>query len=391
DLQITIEDENIIPYRAEGIAAITLPVKFMKFQFSSQDIEKTISQDGISITLKECKNNFVHLEIDGLPRKGKELICVTYDKKGKRLENVGRMSGPKDMFSEPDQSLNVEETIKYLYLSKGKVASIEMYIPERTVSRQISVIATREPGRLGTSYDECAEAPRYVKDAEKPAYQTIDPGDVIKQTRIRSTRNNAVFGFNTPKIGVILPRIDNSRYAEIEFSDTVLIGKFGKKLKFETEDYRDRENFSESELRLMNKDRKGIINFAKAAGTIEIKYPISITTLRFTKANPSMSGATVTFNDNLVSYSGSVIESVDSFLPDNLCPIRAYDITGRQLRKVAYQRGGLEYGSATFAFWGKVEALEIDIVNKRVSLEMPYNLKPSPMIPLNKIGSPEEY
>lgn len=390
DLQITTEDKNIIPYRAEGTATVTLSVKFIKFKFSSHDIGKTISQDEISITLKECKNNFIHLEINGMPIEDKRLICVTYDKKGGRLEHTESMSGPKDMFSKPDQSHNAQETIKYLYLSRGKIASIEVYIPEQTITRQISVIATREPGRLGTSYTECPEAPRYVKDAEKPTYQTIDPGEVIKQTKIRATRNNAIFGFNTPEAEIILPRIDNSRYAEIQFGDPELLDRYGNKIEFDTEQHFDNENFSES-IGFINKNSKGIISFAKAIGTIKIKYPTSITTLRFTKANPSMSGANITFNDNLISYSGSRVESLNNLVPDNWSPVRAYDITGRQLRKIPYLGPGSELGSAQLAFWGKVESLEIDVVNKWISLEMPYNLKPSPMFPLNKIGSPKEY
>src|SRR5688500_13188756 len=119
--------------------------------------------------------------------------------------------------------------------------------------------------------------PKYAAKDRKPVFKKMTAEELRSAIKVTSSRNSAWFGFNDVAIEVHLPRVDNSNWMDDEFSEPKLFDKKKREVKFEKEQgIYDHETWS-TEIRFGGVDKKPL-DFAKAVGSVRIKYPISMKT-----------------------------------------------------------------------------------------------------------------
>lgn len=205
---------------------------------------------------------------------------------------------------------------------------------------------------------------------------------------IVSGRSHAVFGYNTPEVRVQLPKVSNSAYSQIDFSDPAAVDEAGRPVRFEVErGIYDEEKFSD-EIRFRNADSDAIVRFARVRGGVKVKYPLEVRTLTLTPAQPGSKELALKIDGPFVSFAPEAV-----LIPEvsftKLRPIRAYDAAGRLLERYSYSEtstddDGIE--TTKMAFYGNVARLEIDSVQSWAELDLPYNLTPAPLLPAGHEG-----
>lgn len=231
--------------------------------------------------------------------------------------------------------------------------------------------------------------PKYLKDVPHE-FKAFTEDELRQQVKPVAGRSYAVFGYNTPEVRVQLPRVSNSGYAEIDFSEPELLDAKGKPVAFELErGIYDEEKFSD-EIRFRNPDSESDkpLAFARAKGTIKVKYPLAVKTLKVTPAQRGPKELGVKFNGPYVSFDEEAA-ALPGTSADHLKPIRAYDAAGRLLEPASYSETSTDADGVyrkKMAFHGVVARLEIDSVESWAELEIPYELPPAMLLPAGHEG-----
>ncbi|MBI5583343.1 MAG: ankyrin repeat domain-containing protein [Deltaproteobacteria bacterium] len=230
--------------------------------------------------------------------------------------------------------------------------------------------------------------PQYVENPRRPAFKSMAGPGVRNGLKVVSGRSSAALEFNTPKVVVYLPEIDNSAYALVEFGDPELFDSRGQGIPFERTGGTDERTFSR-EIQLRKKTGSGALEFSKVRGAGKIRYPLEIATRVFKKGKGPGGPGDPVFDGPYVSYPDPNIEEM-FFLNPALGPVRAYDASGRRLVRDAFNQTTTQDGRnrRTLAFYGEIAELQIDVVKKWAELEFTYELLPAKPLSEELAGRP---
>ena len=237
--------------------------------------------------------------------------------------------------------------------------------------------------------EELLANPQYAEKDVKPTFQKVTAEELQQGIKVVSARNNAWFGFNTPVVQIHLPRADNNVYASIEFSDAKLYDAKGEVVPYEREDGFYLHEESSSETRFASAE--GIVEFARAVGSIAVRYPASVRTTRLKVSDAkAIVAAGLSIDGPFVKVferSGVVEEPFSSAIQS----IRSWDSKGRRLERVqGYYSSGFEddqnfYGRA---FHGAPATIELDVAEEWLALDIAYELPPAPKLSDSASGVP---
>lgn len=237
--------------------------------------------------------------------------------------------------------------------------------------------------------EELAANPKYMEQDIKPVYKTVTLEDLQKGVKIVSGRSYAVFGFNVPEVTAHFPPIDNNVYSQIEFSDATLHDADGNVVPYERENgfywHEDRT----CDLRFTTGDGETLVDFARAKGTVRIRYPSKIRTISVKASDAAaMESAGIMADGVFVKvyeHGGIVEESFGSPIQ----AVRSYDAKGKRLERVMgwSSSGSDEEGSYYgFATHGVATRFDADIIDEWIGIEFEYDLPPAQPWPPSRQG-----
>ena len=235
---------------------------------------------------------------------------------------------------------------------------------------------------------ELLQAPKFVENAPNPAFRAFTEAQLKAEIKVGAARSFAMFGYNTPEVRIQLPRIGNSSYASIEFGPATLLDAAGHKVAFELEEGGFEESKGSDEIRFRKPDSEALVHFDHAKGRVKVKYPLSVRTTVATKAQPGPAELAVKIDGPFVSFAEEAAKLPDAAFA-SLHPVRAYDASGRQLEAHGYSESSYDDDGLFvrhMAFYGEVARVELDSVDAWAELDLPYDLKPAPMLPAGQEG-----
>jgi hypothetical protein len=405
------EEEDPL-YEAKGKATVKIPEKFLRIDVSISDLKKPITIDDYELTLHDMKNDYAKLQVnakEGVDLSKQGIVVIPLGKQG-RLKTTENSESPtsvempdfivkaiedlesgkksvKEMTAEFSQKQHEMENIgkknERIFATKaiGTITSLAVFIPEEFVNETIEVTATTEP-KVDREKPEVLRASRYMNNP-KPNFQDLTLEELKKHVQCKSDRSRALIGYNTPEVVCELPKISNSEYASVEFKNPVLLDKNKKTVAFKLETGGYSPETYSAEIRFYHKNSDAIVSFAKATGTVHIRYPIKIETLKIKKSESNE--AEMSFEGYFVKYNKEKLIKPESFFA-NINPVRAFDNSGRELFKFSYssyessEKGEFE----TVAFWGYPEMVEMDSAVEWAEFDLNYELAPAKILDKNK-------
>jgi hypothetical protein len=208
--------------------------------------------------------------------------------------------------------------------------------------------------------------------AAAPHYVPMTPDAVRQQVKVYPRRNYAAMGFNDSAITIRLPQNDNSIYATFDFGKPAVVDKNGRPVPFQIEQgIYDFDTWS-NEIRIQSPEgSKGPLAFARASGTIDVKYPLAVKTTTVSKGKPlpnvRIDGPRVIITGNLPLPEPATFSKIQ--------PLRAYDAKGRELERGDQSTKLVgDHAVKTIAFKGDVAELQIDRIDQWVNLAVTYDL-----------------
>lgn len=241
--------------------------------------------------------------------------------------------------------------------------------------------------------DELLANPKVDEESKVPQFAELTAEQLAAQITMTAGRNYAVFGFNTPEIRVVLPAVDNSVYAAVEFGEPTLLDANGAEVPYEPElgiydhgTHRDEIRFVR-----MEGEGDGPLEFAHAVGTATVRYPIRMRTVTARRGDPAPDGLDVTFDGPFVTRRmGAGSDELDAASFTGIDAFRALDASGRLLE--AYPSMQMSStGDAvteTTSYWGEVAAVQLDVADEWATIRVDYELPEVAPLPDDTIGSP---
>jgi len=250
-----------------------------------------------------------------------------------------------------------------------------------------SAVAAEEPVRA-----ELLTNIRVVEDAVEPEFIDLTAEQLKERLVVVSGRCYAFHGFNNPEVQIRLPRSDNTIYALVEFSSPRLLDGAGDEVRYEHErGIYDHDTHSD-EIRFAPIDGGQTVEFADAEGSITLRYPIRMRTVAIKAGGSALAGLTVTIDGPFVSWSdpGEILPEAASFTPVE--QFRAFDATGRRLEQHSWKGFSMKGGVSleTYAFWGEVAEVRIDVVEEWADVEISYSLPSIEPLPAARAGTAPE-
>ncbi len=361
-LHIYVTDKDAVPMQAQGSVQLHIPCKFSQVTFMPRDTKVTRKDARLSATLESCRNDVAELKLQGISESDQEVL-VFRDVTGGRLQTTA------------SESMTMHGVKTITTKTSGIIDKIEVYLPVEFVDSRFDVQATAEPTTIGSDNIE-AQYPRYVAESAPLKSESLDPATLKSRTQVFAKRSEAMIGENTPEVVVALPRVLNSAYATIDFGTPKLLNSAGGVVPYELENGGfDSKAFS-AEVRFTTKGKNQPVKFAHAVGTVHLKYPVKVSLVSLTSAQPAHGVLKAAFHGakvTLAGYDGSL--EMNSFLPDAITLLRAYDASGRQLKKLNYS--GFAANSREYAFWGHPVELRVVQVDQWQTLDIPFDLPPA--------------
>jgi len=240
---------------------------------------------------------------------------------------------------------------------------------------------------------ELMGSPRFMENVTEPSFAQLSNADLRDQLMVISSRSFAVFGFNKSEIQIHMPHFDNSVYADVEFLPAKLFDAKDREVKYERErGIYDHDTYSD-ELRFSPVEGNNPVEFSRAEGIIKLRYPARLKTISIKPGSSTIEGMKVNIEGPFVAWSckESPLPEAASFTPVEQW--RAYDASGRRIEKhnsvdISFS-GGIK--TNTYAYWGEVKEVRIDVVEKWVEIQIDYNLPSAKLLPDSRQGiAPDE-
>ncbi len=237
--------------------------------------------------------------------------------------------------------------------------------------------------------EELLANPTYDEEAEEPEFVRLTAEQVVKQITMVSGRNYAWFGFNTPEIHLVLPSADNSVYAVVDFGDLTLFDASGAEVPYEPERGLYDHTTHHDELRFAPVEGEATVDFARAVGSVAVRYPLSVRTISARKGGKLAEGLDVTFDGPFVLWrTRGDDEALEAASFTGIAPFRAYDEAGRQLKAYPSSKISMADGvvTETKTFWGEVAEIQVDAVEDWVTIQVSYQLPSVEPLPDERAG-----
>jgi hypothetical protein len=238
--------------------------------------------------------------------------------------------------------------------------------------------------------EELLASPKIAEGARTPEFVVLTPDQVVEQVSVNSGRNYAWFGFNTPEIHVVLPSVDNSVYASVDFADPKLFDSDGAEVPYERERGLYDHDTHHDELRFMPVEGETPVEYARAVGTATVCYPLRIQTLVARKGEPPVAGLDVSFDGPYVSLrTEGDDEALETASFTGIEAFRALDASGRQLEAYPSTKMSMVDGlvTETKTYWGEVVEVQTDVVDEWTTIRVTYDLPSVPKLPEERAGS----
>jgi hypothetical protein len=239
---------------------------------------------------------------------------------------------------------------------------------------------------------QLVRTPKFVASV-KADFRTFTEQQLRKEIAIVSARSYAVFGYNTPEVRIKLPQVSNSAYASIELADPTVLNEAGQPVTFEVEHGGYNEEKFSDEIRFASGTDE-VVRYASARGTVKVKYPLEVKTLKLTPAQLGPKDLAMKISGPYVSFDDEAVQVPETSFT-KLKPIRAYDAAGHQLEEYSQSETSTDADGVMrkkMAFYGVVARVEIDSVPAWAEFELTYDLKPAPLLPAGHEGEdPESY
>ena len=369
-----LKDSESRPLYAEGKMEISVPIRFARVAFSAADAGQSRQSPPLNATLTRCENDLVSLRISELPEEA-DPILVFRDRTGGRLRiDSTRRSRRRGV-------------VNLTARAQGRVAGVEVFHPIEFATRTLTVRAASAPNFFRDDVWP-VKVPRYMPDPDGPDFAAMDLAGLKAGTGVTARRTYGLIGFNTPKINVSLPPVDNSVFARLDFGEPELLDARGGPIAYSLEKgVYSHETFSE-EIRFTAKEGKKPVEFARSVGSVNIRYPARLKVVTLTGEEPKSGGLEARFLGPKVLIRGLDDLPRRPFLPDSLTALRAYDVTGRRLKKLNYS-GNLIENNVNWikaGFWGEVRELRIIAVEEWLEMDIPFDLPPAPELPESRRG-----
>lgn len=236
---------------------------------------------------------------------------------------------------------------------------------------------------------ELLGSPRCVENAVEPSFAPFTAEKLQDQLQVISSRSFAVFGFNNPEVQIRLPRCDNSVYAAVDFSPVRLVDSKGRDVQYERErGLYDHDSHSD-EIRFVPVQGKIPVEFARAEGTIHLRYPVRIKTLSLKSGARALEGVTLSIDGPFVSWTGKELTLPESASFSTIPQWRAFDASGRRLEGHPHKGFSMSKGmtTETYPYWGAVKEVRVDVVDEWAEMEIAYSLPPVEPLPHARIGT----
>ncbi len=237
--------------------------------------------------------------------------------------------------------------------------------------------------------EELLTNPKYDEKAEAPEFVGLTAEQVVKQTTVVSGRNYAWFGFNTPEIHLVLPSTDNSVYAVVDFTDPTLFDASGVEVPYERERGLYDHTTHHDELRVIPVEGEAPVEFARAVGSVTIRYPLSIRTISARKGQALPEGLDVTFDGPFVLWrTRADDEAPEAASFTGIDAFRAYDKSGRQLQAYPSSQMSIvdDLVTNTKTYWGEVAEVQIDTIDDWATIRVSYELPSIDPLPKSRAG-----
>ncbi len=236
---------------------------------------------------------------------------------------------------------------------------------------------------------ELLKKPRFIEKATEPSFVKLTANKLQDQLLVISSRSYAAVGFNNPEVRIRLPRCDNSVYAVVDFSPARLLDSKGNEVPYERErGIYDYDTYSD-ELRFAPVKGKTPVEFSRVEGAINLRYPVRMKTLSMKNGSSALAGVTVAIDAPFVSWTGKEprLPEAASFTP--IEQWRAFDASGRRIEKHTYEgfRIHKKVTTETYAYWGKVKEVRVDLVEEWAEVEIVYSLPSIDPLPEHRIGT----
>jgi hypothetical protein len=135
------------------------------------------------------------------------------------------------------------------------------------------------------------------------------------------------------------------------------------------------------------------VAYARAAGTVTVRYPIRLRTLEYRASGAVDEALEVSFDGPFVTRrSDSNSDDLEAAPFSGIAAFRALDADGRYIERYPSSSVSVVNGEATetFAYRGEVAAVERDVVDEWALFRITYELPSVPPLPDDRAGSPPE-
>ena len=338
---------------AEGKITVTVPCTFARVEFAANEAGATKTADPITVTLNRCKGSSASLTMKGAG--AVEPLVILYDATGRRLQMDSR-----SYTTDPDADREMN------YRMQGAIAKIEVYYPTQYATATLNVVVPAEPDVMNS--DAPIKTARYLPPSTPVEGATLDENTLKAQTGL-ALRSD---GDGIPELVLNMPHVLNSAFARVDFGKPKTVDANGKDVIFHPMSGIYRDALFMDGIRF-NGPPTG---FARASGSVKLRYPGTVKTVILTTAKPRDGGLTARFSGARVAVAGLPERDFDDFSFDDPELVHAYDATGGELKKLNFS--GSEYRNdvnwTVNAFWGTPTAVRITVVENWLTLTLPYDL-----------------
>jgi len=238
--------------------------------------------------------------------------------------------------------------------------------------------------------DELMATPKIDEDAKQPVFVELAAEEVAEQITMASGRNYAWFGFNTPEVHLVLPSVDNSVYAVVDFPNPKLLDAAGAEVACERERGIYDHGSHHDEFRFLPVEGEEPVEYARAVGMVMVRYPLRVRTITARKGDPPVDGLDVDFDGPFVvlrTEAGHDTPEAASFT--GIEPYRALDASGRRLEAYPSSKVSVVNGlvTETKSYWGEVAEVQVDAIDEWATIRVDYMLPIVDKLPESRAGS----
>lgn len=366
------------PYtQAKAKVTLEAPAGFDEVTLPCGGNGKPEARGKMTFTLDRCDRDVFSVRIDGLEDDDR-VVPLDADKNALDTGESSRgllFSGKDiDQITYEEFKKGPGTTTRVEARAKGSVAYVRWLRAKPGKKIELEVTAVPEP--KAEDFGPSSRV-RYAAPA-KPSPALTDVAEKSLALTLQSGRSCAVFGYNGPRIELVLPHTGNSLLAKVELAPPKVKGGSKGGFELETNGLDERLFHYHWTLRpkVETKDNAPFA-FATVEAKASVRYPLHGETRRVEQASEAVAiaGHKVTLK---LSDGEELADSSD------VQGIAAFDRAGRELKRFNYSESSED--GQSFLFMGQVATVRLNVVSGWVEKTVTAKLKPAPLRPKEKAG-----